>query len=262
MGSWTLQDRGRALVVHQDEQGSVTLTVADDTVLERTGGPLDTLRAELGEVDDVSQSVRIELGLTGRVRQAVLVESRAGMRTLTHFRPPAGTRARRLYDLREAKPRVYAARHVAATLLGFLGLGALISAFFARFVPRIDWSWLPTFALPEFSPPEWLRYLNPAYWLAAPLAWLQELLPDWDLFGWLPDWDASVLKPVIAVLVAVGIGWREVRRRETRAKREAQFERTADRPTDRPTEVGSDPEGDSTARQSGSDPEAQPHAHG
>lgn len=230
MTVWTLTDRGRTLRVVKDSAGSVVVTVDERPVLERPAEPLGTVKADLGTLDGVEQTVRVELGLRRSVRRAALVERIGGARHVTPFVPPAGSRARRLYELRERHPRLFAARHVAATVVGFLGISAMISAFFARLWERIDWSWLPdlpTLTLPALSLPDWLRYLNPFYWLRSLFEWVAALLPDWDLFGWWPDWELPWLSYIVPLGIALAIAFREVDRRQARARREADYHQGA-----------------------------------
>ncbi|MFD1858837.1 hypothetical protein EHW97_05330 [Aeromicrobium camelliae] len=221
--TWTLRDRRRELSVHDDGNGCVRLEVDGELLEERTGELLDDLTLELGPVDDVEQTVRVHLGVRKQVRRVEMREKPAdedeARPLVVPFVPPPGTKARRRYDLQEAHPRLYAARHVAGSiggiLIGILGVGALVSAFLSQFVPRIDWSWLPD--LPDISPPSSLRYIDPLYWLS-------RVLPDWDWFGWLPDLDLSWLQYVVPVLVAIAIAVGELDRRKKRLEREQRAE--------------------------------------
>lgn len=215
---WTLRDRGRNLVVQYDGAGQVQLHVDGQSVAHKSLGVLGDAVFDLGSVDDVVQTVRVSRGLRARLRRADLVEKdpEALSRPLTTpFVPPEGTKARRLYAFREAHPHLYAARHVGteilAVLIGVLGVGALVSAMVRSVLHSIDMSWLPD--LPDISPPEWLRNLDP-------LSWLFRLLPDWDWFGWLPHLDLPWLQYVVPVVVAILFAVGEVERRKKRAARE------------------------------------------
>ncbi len=217
MRTWTLRDRSRLFVVEELGDGAVRLLRDEEPVEERRAGAFDDITIALGTVDDeVEQSVLISLGLRRGIRRARLVERVEGARAVRiDFMPPEGTRARRRHDWREEHPRLFAARHVLTTglgmLIGLLGIGALVSAFLRGLLPRIDWSWLPT--LPEISPPGWLRYIDPVYWIS-------RLLPDWDWFGWLPDLDLSWLQYAVPFIVAVLVGLGELDRRRKRQERE------------------------------------------
>lgn len=98
-------------------------------------------------------------------------------------------------------------------LIGVLGIGALVSAFARGLLPSINWSWPPD--LPDVSPPDWLRNLDPFSWMA-------RFLPDWDWWVWLPDVNLPWLQYVAPVVVAILIAGGEVERRKMRAQRERQ----------------------------------------
>ena len=216
---WTLRDRGRNLVVHYDGARQVRLEADGQPVAHRSIGLLGDAVFDLGPVDDVVQTVRVSRGLRARLRRVDLLEKDQKALTrrplTTPFVPPEGTKARRLYAFREAHPHLYAARHVGteilAVLIGVLGIGALVSAMVRSVLHSINMSWLPD--LPDISPPEWLRNLDP-------LSWLFRLLPDWDWFGWLPDLDMPWLQYLVPVVVAILIAVGEVERRKKRTQRE------------------------------------------
>ncbi len=222
---WTLRDRGRNLVVQYDGAGQVWLQADGQPTARKSLGVLGDAVFDLGSVDDVVQTVRVSRGLRSRLRRADLVEKDPEALTrrplTTPFVPPEGTKARRLYAFREAHPHLYAARHVAgevlAVVIGVLGVGALVSAAVRSVLHSIDMSWLPD--LPDISPPEWLRNLDP-------LSWLFRLLPDWDWFGWLPDLDLPWLQYLVPVVVAILIAVGEVERRKKRVERERHSDTT------------------------------------
>ena len=217
MTTWALRDRRRDLVVEDLGSGTVHVTCDGELIEERSAGALDDIKIALGTVDDeTEQTVLVSLDLRRAIRRVRLVERAEGARTTRiDFVPPAGTRARRRYDWHEQHPRLFAARHVLTTglgmLIGLLGIGALVSAFFRGLLPRIDWSWLPDF--PDISAPDWLRYIDPVYWIS-------RILPDWDWFGWIPDLDLSWLQYVVPFVVAVLVGLSELERRRKRQNRE------------------------------------------
>lgn len=255
---YTLRDRGRELVVEAweaDGKQYARLLVDGEARGEKTVGVLEDAGFDLGEAEEdgkaVTQRVKVGFLWKGRVRSCDLLDVREGgeqirKRTLrTPFVPPEGTRARRQYELRERHPNLYAMRHVAleglAVAVGLLGLGTLLSAFFGRLLPSIDWSWLPdppSVDLPDIDRPDWLRYLDPVYWI-------RRLWPDdWslpDLLSWLPDWDLGWLKVVFPLLVALGLGLQEIERRRRRRARERRFDRRAG------SSEGADAEGADTA---------------
>ena len=97
----------------------------------------------------------------------------------------------------------------AQVLVGVLGVGALVSAFVRGLLPRISWDWLPDVPdLPSIDWPDWLRYLDPGYWLAK-VPWPE--LPDVpDL---LPDWLADSSRYWLPLVVAAAVAISEVRKR-------------------------------------------------
>jgi hypothetical protein len=216
---WTLRDRGRNLVVQYDGARQVRLEADGQPVAHKPIGLLGDAVFDLGPVDDVVQTVRVSRGLRARLRRVDLLEKDPEALTrrplTTPFVPPEGTKARRLYAFREAHPHLYAARHVVtevlAVLVGVVGIGALVSAMARSVLHSINMSWLPD--LPDISPPEWLRNLDP-------LSWLFRLLPEWDWFGWLPDLDMPWLQYLVPVVVAILVAVGEVERRKKRTQRE------------------------------------------
>ena len=171
---------------------------------------------EIGHVDlgkEAGHPTRVAWWWTGRVASCALVEPGHGeVRTRsTPYAPPPGTRAARLHAWGEAHPTLYAARHVVIQVVGtavaVLGIGALIQAFLTQLLPHIELGWLP-----ELDPPDWLKYLDPARYLAPLFEWVPPLLDR--LFGWIPDVELGWLKYVIGFLIAVSVATREVRRRK------------------------------------------------
>lgn len=213
MPSWTLRDHGRDLAVHEDADHTVTLTIDGTEVGSRTLGTLDDAKFDLPGDGDPVEHVKVANGLK-RLRAVTLVEQRDLSPVRVPFVPPPNTRARRLYELKESHPKLYAARHVVFTLVGFLGIGAAVSAILGRLLPAVDWSWLPDVDPPDIDPPDWLRYLNPFYWL-------RRITPDWDL-GWFADLPWGIIVPLV---VASGIAWGEYEKHRARKERE---ERTDD----------------------------------
>lgn len=221
---WQLRDRGRDLVVQvwtDGDRNHARLLVDGE---EAAAGDADAI----GDVKLSAGDTHVKVGFwwKGRVSAVDLIDRgdaevpekpfsgiRRSMRV--PFAPPAGTRAARLHAWREQHPRLWAARHVAiqvgSILVAVLGISALLNALFARLVPSIDWSWIP-----DVSVPGWVEYLNPSYWIG-------KLLPDWDWFGWVPDVEIPEvwwLKYVVILLIALGTGWSELRRRRERERRE------------------------------------------
>ncbi len=180
---------------------------------------------EIGHVDlgkDAGHPTRVVWWWTGRVARCALVEPGEGdvRRRSVPYAPPPGTRAARVHAWGEAHPNLYAARHVVinvgGTIIAVLGIGAIISALLGGLLPKIDFGWLP-----DINAPEWLKYLDPARYLAPLFQWVPPLLER--LFGWIPDFEMGWLKYVIGFLVAVSIAVRETRRRK-RVAQEASVE--------------------------------------
>ncbi|WP_106399691.1 hypothetical protein [Actinocorallia populi] len=208
---YTLRDRGRELAVAAWRSGRrqrARLLVDGEPVGDRVVGPLRTAVFELGRAADerarggaVRQRVRVRFLWGGRVWACDLVETPVKRRrrgsVVTGFVPPEGTLVHRRHAFQERHPNVYALRHVVNEVVvvtaALLGLSALVTAFFERLVPRIDWSWLPEFRL-----------------------------PDWDLPD-MPDVDLDWLNYAIPLLVALIIALREVGRRRRRRERERRF---------------------------------------
>lgn len=213
MATWTLRDHGRDLAVHEDEDRRVRLSLDGVDVDEATVGRLGDHSFELDRLSGRDQLVRVERGMRGALKEVSLMESGNGALPVTvPFVPPEGSRARRLYDLREAHPYVYAARHIMSSGAGLLGLTALLSALLARLVPDVD---VPT---PDVDVP------NPFGWVPDLFGWVPGLF-GWvpDLFAWWPDWDLGWLKIPLGLLVAVSLTVNEVQRRKRlRERAEAQ----------------------------------------
>ncbi len=218
--TYTLRDRGTALTVEtwveptEKKRPNRARLLVNGTEVDQAAGD------EIGHVDlgeDAGHPTRVAWWWTGRVARCDLVEPGHGdvRRRSVPYAPPADTRAARLHAWGERHPTLYAARHVVINALGtaiaILGIGALVSAFFGRLLPAIDLDWLP-----DLSAPNWLKYLDPARYLAPLFAWVPHLLDQ--LLGWVPDVELGWAKYVIGFLVAVSVAVREVRRRKRTAE--------------------------------------------
>ena len=213
---YTLRDRGRGLAVAAWRAGRrqrARLLVDGEPVADRVVGVLGTAVFELGRAADervrggaVRQRVRVRFLWGGRVWACDLVETPVRRRrrgsVVTGFVPPEGTLVHRRHLFQERHPNVYALRHVVNEVVvitgALLGIGALVTAFVERLLPRIDLSWLPDIALPAWDLPD---------------------LPDLDWLNY-----------AVPLLIALIIAWREVRRRRRRGERERRF--TGDRSED------------------------------
>lgn len=226
--AWHLRDHGRDLLVEAWVQGgrNHARLLVDGT--ERATGDADAI-GDVWLTDD-DRPVKVAFWWRGRIASCELREAQGEdvdptegwspmSRLRVHrvpFTPPANTRAARRHAWREEHPRLWATRHVViqvvTILAAVLGISALLSALLGKLVPAIDWSWLP-----DVTVPEWLKYLNPSYWIG-------RILPDWDWFGWIPDWDMpdlGWLKYVVILGIAVATAIQEVRRRRAREERES-----------------------------------------
>ncbi|MBB4662779.1 hypothetical protein [Conexibacter arvalis] len=198
---WWLEVDGHRIEVEADGSGwksRARLLVDGEQVDERSSGAGEvTLRGE-------AVNVKVSWGWRGEVRRCVAHLD--GGETLP-LRPPPGTRAAQLDALADERPVLYAARHVAIAggklLLGLVGFGLIVRLLISLLpdvsidppdipLPSID---LPRIPLPSVDLPD----------ITLP-AWLQAILEAsrW----WMP------------LLIAIAIGWQEVRRRRRRVERE------------------------------------------
>jgi len=219
---YRLRADGRDLVVevwHERHRNHARLLVDGEpaaTAETRRIGDVE-LRAEDGP------RVRVGWWWTGRVSRVALVEGKGGA-ALTPFIPPPGTRAARLHEFQRRNPGLYAARHVVTKLggmlFGVLGIGALLDAL-----------------LPEIDPPDWLRYLNPFFYLEPVFRWIGAVLDP--VFAWIASWwplpDLGEWPHyVIGFLVACLLARQEYHRRSKRAAEQhaARHDRSGQEGTD------------------------------
>lgn len=215
VSTYTLRDRGTELRVEtsvakgERKPNRARLLVDGEEV---GAGIAD----EIGHLDlgqHRGHPTRVSWWWTGRVATCALVEPGQGKvsRRSVPYAPPPGTRAARVHTWGEAHPTLYAARHPVLQVLGtafvVLGVGAIIQVFLSGLLPRLDLDWLP-----DLDAPEWLRYLDPARYLAPLLPWVSPLLDR--LVGWIPDVALGWAKYLIGFLVAVTVAVRETRRRK------------------------------------------------
>lgn len=198
MSRYALIDDGRELVVETSRDGK-----ANVARLLVDGEEVDCQRK--WRIDDVKLKgdgvvVRVSWWWAGRVLKCELLEKAGGRTHRTPFEPPEGTRAHRMWLLRQERPGWYAARHVAVAvgqiLVGVLGVGVLLRSL----LPRIDWSWLPSI------PTGWIPDLS---WIPDPFGWL----PDVTMPEWVRDVAAS-WKWWGPVVIAIGIALQEMERRK------------------------------------------------
>jgi len=114
-------------------------------------------------------------------------------------------------------PVLWSSRHVVINVLGvvctLLGLGLLLRLLIEKVLPHVD---LPDIPTPDL--PDWVRYLDPLYYLRPVIEWVAGIVPDIDLPDG-PPW----IKIAIALLFAVGVSVREYKRRtRDREERERQ----------------------------------------
>jgi hypothetical protein len=133
------------------------------------------------------------------------------------FVPPPGSRAARLDEMRRKHPELYAARHVVLAtlqvLVGFLGIGALLSALLGGLIPRLHLPVpdLPDLPLPDIDLPAipWPSISWPD--LPIPdLAFLAPLKELWGAVNWL-----------VPIIIAIVVALNEVDKRRKRQKAEA-----------------------------------------
>jgi hypothetical protein len=91
---------------------------------------------------------------------------------------------------------------VVEVVLGVLGVGAVIGVFMRGLLPDITWGWLPDVPhlIQDLDAPEWLKYVDPFYWLGRlDIPW-----PNIDLPGWLAGSTKYWLPIAIVLVVALG----------------------------------------------------------
>ncbi len=140
--------------------------------------------------------------------------------------PPAGSKAARREALARDHPVQFVLRRVGAAgteiVFGVLGVSAILAAFFGLLLPRLDLPSvdLPSVNLPSINHPDWLRYLDPGYWLSR----LGLSRPNVSVPGWIEtvlECKQFWLPLVIAVVIALGeIGRRRMRDAEREAQRD------------------------------------------
>ena len=220
---------GRTLVVipeRGDRRTRVRVLDGDDVLGETEGGAFDTKKIPVGD----GKSVRVRFDHRREVTRAELLDGDNDFGA-TWFEPPADSRAHRMWQFREDHPGWYAARRVVGTalgtLIGVLGIGALVNQVLSRVIPDVD---LPDVSLPSFDAPDWLRYANPGYWLRAPIDAISSWLPNFSL----PSWTGILVPIAISAMLA----WLEVRKRTRRRGADGRVQ-TDDGPTNgEPTDGG------------------------
>ncbi|GAC69241.1 hypothetical protein [Gordonia soli] len=207
-----IDDHRRLAVL--EERGPRTTTarllIDDDEVGQVSGTMWDTKTIELER-----EKVRIRFGRRREVTRAELMQGADDVVGGVWFEPPAGTSAHRLWRLREEHPGAYAARRVVTSVVGAVaavfGIGALVKAVVERLVPAID---LPAIDMPSVDLPDWMRYLNPGYWLRAPIEMVGSWIPNVDLA--LPSWTGIA----VPVVISIALAYAEARRQRARRERQ------------------------------------------
>lgn len=190
--TWTIRRDGIEYAVAEGDQRQ--------TVLTADGAVVSTVTAEYwGKVTLHHEDLEFvaQWGPTNTLTTVHLVEG--DERTL--LAPPPGSRAAKRERLAREHPVRFTLMRVGTTgagmLIGLLGIGAALSLLLGRLLPSID---LPSIPWPDISPPDWLRYLDPIYWLSRlGLSWPDISLPEW-LTGSAKYWGPLL----IAALVALG----------------------------------------------------------
>ncbi|MEE4023461.1 hypothetical protein V1Y59_10260 [Gordonia sp. PKS22-38] len=210
-----LIDEGKRLSVVESRGSTRTtasLRVDGAEVGDVSGSMLDTKDIE---ADDIK--VRIRFGLRREVKRAELIGGGAEVIGGDWFKPPDGTASHRLWQFRDKHPGLYAARRVVTSALGAVvavfGIGALVRAIVERYSPDID---LPDVTLPSVDLPDWMQYLNPMYWLRAPIDAIRAWMPSMNID--LPPWFGII----VPVAISVALAWLETRRQRRRRSRSAE----------------------------------------
>lgn len=157
--------------------------------------------------------------------------------------PEPGSPAAVREDRMRARPRLYAARHVAAGV-GKVVIPILLAALAARFVVSIPW---PDWDLPSIPWPDWDLPSIPWPSLDLPaIPW-----PDWTAPGWLV-WILDHAKYILPILAGLFLARAEIRRRQDQDAERAR------RGAGGPSAQGSDRSGEDrvSEERSGKDPSA------
>ena len=214
---WTIRHGGTDLEVETGDEPRTSRLLAD-------GSEVDAQTAGYWESSTLSHdgtTIEVRWGPRNTITSChLLTPGEADEPDRIPLTPPPGSKAAKREAFQREHPTAYVVRRAAwagvEILVGLLGIGALVSAFFGSLLPRVSLPSPPDW-LPEISRPDWLRYLDITYWLG-------RLGLSWPDLG-IPGWAETVLEhkkywlPVaIAVFVAIG----EVqRRRRIDADREA-----------------------------------------
>lgn len=196
---WTIRRGGTNYEVVEGNSRREALLLADDAELGRVTAEFwGKERLRTGEL-----SFEVQWGPRNTLTGVHLIED-AGRVPLA---PPTGSRAERREALARDHPLRFVLRRVAVAgveiVIGVLGISAMVAVFFGQLMPRIDLSWIPRPDLPDIDPPDWLRYVDPFWWIGR----LLRRLPDLSAPGWvdtLLDNRKFWLPVLIAALVALG----------------------------------------------------------
>lgn len=175
---------------------------------------------ESSTLTDGDMTFEVRWGPRNTITSVARSEEQVGGKPIrTPLLPPPGSKAAAREAYQREHPTRFVIRRMARAggeiVIGVLGFGALVSAFFGALLPRIDLSWIPSPALPDLSRPGWLRYLDVAHWLRElGLSW-----PD------LPEWVHTVSgysKYVVPLVIAAFIALDQIeKRRKIDAERDA-----------------------------------------
>jgi hypothetical protein len=194
---WTIRRSGIEYVVAPAEEKRTAVLRAD-------GDEVDAATAEYWESATLSHddvTITIRWGPRNTILSCDLVD---GEGRKTPLIPPPDSKAARREAFARERPTLFVVRRVGQAaleiIIGVLGIGALVSAFFGSLLPRLN---LPRIPHPHWSAPDWLRYLDIAHWLG-------KLGLSWPDIG-IPDWLDPVLEQkkywlplVIAAFIALG----------------------------------------------------------
>jgi len=194
---WTIQRSGVEYAVVTGDGTRRSRLLADGKEVDSaTAGYWESSSLQHGDI-----AITIRWGPRNRVASCDLVETDGRKIPLI---PPPGSKAARRESFAREHPTLFVVRRVGQAalevIIGVLGIGAVLSAFFGSLLPRLNMSWIPH---PHLSHPDWLRYLDIAHWLGKlGLSWPDVGIPDWldpvlqQKKYWLPL--------VVAVFIALG----------------------------------------------------------
>lgn len=159
---WTIRREGSVYVVVEAQGRRETALIVDDVEVDRgTADYWETVALTSGD-----RTFEARWGPRNTLVSVHLAEDDRRV----PLAPPPGSRQAKHEQFALEHPRLFLLGRVAAAAgqiaLGVLGFSALVNGLVSRLLPRIDLAWAPRLPLPDVSVPDWLRYVDPSYWLS------------------------------------------------------------------------------------------------